>query len=239
MGLFDIFHKSKSILDAGILKGRTDRHSHILFGVDDGIKTLEDSLAVLAFDEEVGIKEVWCTPHIMEDVPNGTEMLQTRFEELCGLYPGPVRLHLAAEYMLDSLFVERFRRRDLLVMEDDMLLVETSCLSEPYDFQGLLATLMSAGYRPLLAHPERYIYMKMNEYALLRKMGVLFQLNLPSLTGYYGKEVRSRAEELLTKGMYFAYGSDCHSVGTLRHQYGDALLSRDVLRRVAVIGCDI
>lgn len=231
--------RRRTLQESGSLRGGTDRHSHILYGVDDGIGTASEALSALTYAEILGIGDLWCTPHIMEDVPNGTEMLQTRFEELCGLYPGPVRLHLAAEYMLDSLFVERFRRRDLLVMEDDMLLVETSCLSEPYDFQGLLATLMSAGYRPLLAHPERYIYMKMNEYALLRKMGVLFQLNLPSLTGYYGKEVRSRAEELLTKGMYFAYGSDCHSVGTLRHQYGDALLSRDVLRRVAVIGCDM
>ena len=76
---------------------RPDRHCHILFGVDDGVKTLEDSLAVLAYDEEVGIKEVWCTPHIMEDVPNTAGKLTKRFDELKAAYNGNIELHLAAE----------------------------------------------------------------------------------------------------------------------------------------------
>lgn len=229
----------RTLQESGALRGGTDRHSHILFGVDDGIGTVSEALSVLAYQELLGVNDVWCTPHIMEDVPNGTEMLRARFSELCALYSGPVHLHLAAEYMLDSLFVWRFRERDLLPMEDDMLLLETSCISAPYDFQGILSAVMSAGYRPLLAHPERYVYLKMTEYEQFRKMGVRFQLNLPSLTGYYGKEVRSRAETLLQKGMYFAYGSDCHNANAIRRQYGEAFLSRDVLKRVAVIGCDI
>ena len=76
MGFFDFIKRKQSLLESGVLKGLTDRHSHILFGVDDGLRTLEDSLAVLAYYEEIGISEVWCTPHIMEDVPNATEALR-------------------------------------------------------------------------------------------------------------------------------------------------------------------
>ena len=231
--------KRRTLHESGALRGGTDRHSHILYGVDDGIGTAAEALSVLAYEELLAVQDVWCTPHIMEDVPNETEMLKARFGELCGLYSGPVRLHLAAEYMLDTLFVERLSRGDLLVMEDDMLLVETSYISAPYDFYGIIGSILSAGYRPLLAHPERYIYLKTKDYANLRKMGVLFQLNLASLTGYYGKEVRVKAELLLKKGMYFAYGSDCHSCRSLRYQCDKMLLSGEVVRRVAMIGCDM
>lgn len=231
--------KRRTLHESGALRGGTDRHSHILFGVDDGIGTAAEALSVLAYEELLSVQDVWCTPHIMEDVPNETEMLKARFVELCSLYSGPVRLHLAAEYMLDNLFVERFSRGDLLVMENDMLLVETSFISAPYDFYGIIGSILSAGYRPLLAHPERYIYLKTKDYATLSKMGVLFQLNLASLTGYYGKEVRIKAELLLKTGMYFAYGSDCHSVRSLKYQCDRMLLSGEVTRRVAMIGCDM
>ena len=114
MGIFDFIRRKQSLLQSGVLQGATDRHCHILFGVDDGIRTLEDSLAVLAYDEEIGIQEVWCTPHIMEDVPNTTEALRERFAQLQEAYKGPIKLHLAAEYMLDTLFEERFKAGDLL-----------------------------------------------------------------------------------------------------------------------------
>ena len=231
--------KRRTLHESGALRGGTDHHSHILYGVDDGVGTTAEALSVLAYEELLAVQDVWCTPHIMEDVPNETEMLKMRFEQLCALYPGRLRLHLAAEYMLDGLFVERFRTRDLLVMEDDLLLVETSSISAPYDFYGLLAALMTEGYRPLLAHPERYIYLKMRDYDVLKKMGILFQLNLPSLAGAYGKDVRIKAEALLKRGMYFAVGSDCHRDRSIRYQYGEVLLSRDIIRRVAMIGCDV
>ena len=78
MGLFSRFHKPKSLKDLGYLKGKTDRHSHILYGVDDGISTLEESLSALKREEELGVAEVWCTPHVMEDVPNTSEYEASR-----------------------------------------------------------------------------------------------------------------------------------------------------------------
>ena len=148
------------------LPGFTDHHSHILFGVDDGVKTLEVSLRVLQRYEEIGIAEVWCTPHIMEDIPNTTQGLRERFAELTAAYQGPIRLHLAAEYMMDQLFEERLQNKDLLPLgaEGNRLLVETSYFNPPMGMHNILKRIKSQGYFPVLAHPERYVYMDKNDY---------------------------------------------------------------------------
>ena len=88
MGFLDFLKNRKSLQGSGVLKGAADHHSHILWGVDDGIKTPEDSLSVLAYEESLGVTYVWCTPHIMEDVPNTTEALKARFAELEDMYKG-------------------------------------------------------------------------------------------------------------------------------------------------------
>lgn len=229
MGIFDFFKRKQSLLDSGVLQGATDRHSHVLFGVDDGIRTLEDSLAVLAYDEEVGIKEVWCTPHVMEDVANTTEKLRERFAMLQEAYKGPIKLNLAAEYMLDTLFEERFHAGDLLTMEDNTVLVETSTWNPPPDMTGTLRRIQKAGYRPLLAHPERYRYLNEAGYERLYKMGIHFQLNLGSLVGYYGETAMGKARNLLEKGWYSDVGSDCHRLSTIKEQYTREVLTKDIL----------
>lgn len=235
MGLFGLFNSKRSLQESGILNGSTDRHTHILYGVDDGIKTHEDSLAALTFEESLGVKEVWCTPHIMEDVPNTTQALKARFQQLCGIYDGPIKLHLAAEYMIDTLWEERLEAGDLLLMEDDMLLMETSTVSPPYDLKGSLASAMSAGYRPLFAHPERCRFLEVRDCEDLVKMGVRLQLNIASLTGYYGQIARVKAEALLKKDMYFAYGSDCHRVRAIIEQYSRPELSKEIIQKLSII----
>lgn len=225
MGLFDIFRKRRSIASSLLLQGAEDRHCHVLFGVDDGIATLEDSLKVLEYDETVGVSDVWCTPHIMEDVPNTTEGLRQRFAELQQAYTGPIRLHLAAEYMLDNLFEERLKSGDLLTMGEDTILVETSTWNPPTNFRWTLKEIMKAGFHPLLAHPERYRYLEMKDYAELIKMGVKFQLNLGSLTGYYGEGTAKKAKTILKNGWYSHYGSDCHRLSSIKEQYSRETLS--------------
>ena len=226
---FDIFRKRKSILSSDVLRGREDRHSHILFGVDDGLKNLEDSLEVLAYLETVGISDLWCTPHIMEDVPNSTEALKNRFAELQNAYKGPVRLHLAAEYMLDTVFAQRLQDRDLLTMDDDVVLVETSVWNPPTEFYAMLEDIKRAGYHPLLAHPERYRYLRDKDYGKLYSMGVAFQLNLGSLVGYYGETAETKAKMILAKGWYSHIGSDCHRLATLKDQYNRDSLTSDIV----------
>lgn len=233
--MFGLFHPRKSILEAGLLKGCVDNHSHILYGLDDGVKTLEDSLAILAFLEEQGVSELWCTPHIMEDVPNTTEAIRTRFGELESVYRGGVRLRLAAEYMIDNLFEERLSRKDLLFHGDDTVLVETSSVSPPINLWEVLETMLKMGYRPLVAHPERYRYMERSDYARLHEMGCLFQMNLPSIVGFYGESARNRAMDLLDKGWYAMTGSDCHRFRALQAQYEARELKKDTLGKLALL----
>ncbi|MDR0955021.1 MAG: capsular biosynthesis protein [Rikenellaceae bacterium] len=206
------FQKRTSLKDSGVFQGFTEWHCHILPGVDDGVETLEESLKILSLYETLGIKTVWLTPHIMEDIPNTTAELRERFAELQGAYGGKVELHLAAENMLDNLFEERLAQNDLLPLGEkgDSLLVETSFLNPPMDLYGTLERIRSKGYHPVLAHPERYVYMGESDYGRLKAMNVKFQLNLFSLVGVYGSETKKKAERLLENGMYNLTGSDTH-----------------------------
>lgn len=214
--MFVLFRKG-TIGETGILHGLTDWHSHILPGVDDGLRSMEDSLDALSLYESLGISEVWLTPHVMEDVPNATEALRDRFAELRNAYKGPLRLYLAAEYMMDNLFERRLRDRDLLPLGTGgkHLLVETSYYNPPAGLVEILKSIKTAGYFPVLAHPERYMYMDMEDYSALMDSGVRLQLNLCSLVGMYGKEVQKKAFWLLRKGYFSIVGTDLHRLSQL------------------------
>ncbi len=230
--MFGLFQKKQSLLESGLLHDAVDNHSHILWGVDDGVKTQEDSLAILSYLEEAGLKELWLTPHTMEDVPNTTAGLQARFAEMKKLYRGSIVLHLASEYMIDTLFAERLEQRDLLLHGGNRVLVETSTWSPPLHLWETLGDMLDFGYTPILAHPERYRYMEEKDYARLHDMGVLLQLNLPSIIGHYGPGSQERAEMLLDKGWYVMAGSDCHRNKVIREWYDRPVLSKKVLKQL-------
>ena len=232
MGFFDFLKNRRSLQESGVLSGAVDRHTHILWGVDDGIRTQEDTLAVLAYVESLGITDLWCTPHIMEDTPNTTDGLRQRFAELQRAYTGGIRLHLAAEYMLDNLFDARLEAGDLLTMEGDTVLVETSTWNPPPGLYDAFRNLQKAGYHPLFAHPERYRYLSETGYENLHKMGIQFQMNLGSILGYYGDTAKAKAEFILEKGWYSALGSDCHRLKTIKEHYTRETLTASVLKHL-------
>lgn len=212
-----------------LLQGWTDWHSHILPGVDDGVRTLDESLQALAYYEEKGVKQVWLTPHIMTEEANTTERLKERYKKLQAAYNGPVQLHLAAENMLDRLFGERLEEGDLLTLPEDCLLVETSYLNPPIDFWEILHRIRVKGYWPVLAHPERYVYMGEKDYRRLRKEDVQLQLNLPSLAGLYGPAVQKKAVWMLKNGFYGRSGSDLHRPGVTRTAFEKASVKKGIL----------
>ena len=146
------FRKRQTLAQSGFFRGFVDWHCHILPGVDDGVQTMDEALHILAAYERLGIREVWLTPHIMEDIPNPTARLRERFAELLAAYKGNVVLNLAAENMLDKLFEERLEQGDLLPLGKDgrHLLVETSYFNPPMGLDDILRRIQAKGYYPLL-----------------------------------------------------------------------------------------
>ncbi len=211
------FSNKTSLKSSGIFAGFTDCHCHILPGVDDGVETMGEALAVLSRYEELGVRRVWLTPHVMEDVPNTPQELRHRFSLLRDAYKGDIELCLASENMLDGLFLERLRADELLPWgkEGNRLLVETSYYTPPVNFGSLLEETKKRGFFPVLAHPERYMYMQPGHYRELREAGVELQMNLFSLLGMYGERARKNALRIMNDGLYSYVATDLHSFATL------------------------
>lgn len=233
MGLF-----SRKAPLSVLFKGYVDCHSHILPGVDDGVQSTRESLSILSAYAKAGVREVWLTPHVMEDCPNTPASLRERFEYLTGKIEkegidSPV-LHLASENMMDSLFSERLESGEVLEHFPRHLLVETSYYNPPIDLQAILFNIRSKGYTPILAHPERYIYMKDKDYETLKSDGILFQLNLSSLVGFYGNEARRKAERFLSLGYYNYTGTDLHAKAML-DRYMQAFVDEKILEKVRAV----
>lgn len=225
-----------SVRDSGLLEGFCDCHCHLLPNVDDGVQEMQETLLILSHWEQVGMRDVWLTPHIMEDIPNEPEALIDRFEKVKGNYSGSIKLHLASENMLDNQFLIRLKDCNLLPLGSGkkQLLVETSYYNPPMDMDGFFERIKEKGYTSILAHPERYQYMDMKDYKLWKDKGVLLQLNVPSLVGAYGPEVQWKAEKMLDKGMYDYCGTDTHSIRFAEY-FLNSKISKKTVKKVQAI----
>lgn len=210
------FFQSKPALKDLIPDNHIDIHSHLLPGIDDGAKTFEDSLRLIQALNSFGISQFITTPHIIQHVWDNTheQILDKKNETVLELekhhFTAPLRT--AAEYLMDDAFVQRFKSEKLLTLKDNYVLVEMSYINAPMQLYSILFDLQVAGYIPVLAHPERYLFYHSNfdNYLNLKKAGCLFQLNLLSVVGYYGSTIAKIAEQLLQKGMYTYVGTDVH-----------------------------
>lgn len=234
------FRKHINLANSGIFREFIDWHCHLLPGVDDGVQTMEETLQILSFYEKLEVKEIWLTPHVMEDIPNTTASLKVCFEKLKATYRGNIALHLSAENMLDNLFEERLEKNDFLPLGKGRkhLLVETSYFNPPMELSNILLRIKSKGYVPILAHPERYNYMDENDYRQLKGLNVKFQLNLFSLVGAYGTGVRKKAEWLMKNSFYELAGSDTHSFTILETNLYKRKLYKPVVNRYSKLICD-
>ena len=222
--MFSIRH---SLLKSGILRGKTDIHCHLLPGVDDGSPDVAHSLEMLTWMEQtIGFRRVWLTPHVMQDTSNDAPSLRQVFDAFRLAYQGQLSLHLSSEYMLDACFSSHLHG-DLLPLPGQHLLVETSYMSAPPGFFDLLLEVWHQGYRPVIAHPERYMYMDELDYEALKAKGYDFQLNLLSLSGYYGRRPKDAAEALLQRGYYDFVGTDLHHLD----RYDDYLYRMKLTRK--------
>lgn len=210
--MFFLRHKT-NIVDTGFFSGFTDFHAHILPGVDDGVKRPEEALSILSLYKQLGIKQVYFTPHLMRDIANASLNLTAAFENFTLQYRGAVKLFLAGEYMLDGGYMKHLNA-GLLCYPNRRVLTETSYMQAPVNMLEMLYSTSLTGYQPVIAHPERYMYMSDSNYRALKRYGYAFQLNLFSLAGLYGPRVMANANTLLEQGLYDLIGTDIHSLSS-------------------------
>ncbi|MFY9243727.1 MAG: CpsB/CapC family capsule biosynthesis tyrosine phosphatase [Polaribacter sp.] len=212
------FFKSKEIsLNEFFPEGFVDIHSHLLPGIDDGAKDLDDSIALIEKMASYGIKKFITTPHILGDLyPNTPGIIKSKLEEVRNELKKRnitgISIDAAAEYMMDEQFSAILDKGDLMTLKDNLVLVEMSYFSPPINLYDILFQLQLKGYKPVLAHPERYFTYHNNpkEFQKLKTAGCLFQLNLLSFTEHYGKPVQKTTQLLLKQGLYDFVGSDTH-----------------------------
>ncbi len=200
-----------------------DIHSHLLPGIDDGAKNLDDSLELIKTMYSYGIKNFVTTPHVLGDVyPNSSALILEKTEivkkELLARGFNDISFRSAAEYMMDEQFIERLKKKDILTLKDNFILVEMSYFNAPYNLFDILFEIQLKGYKPVLAHPERYNFYHndFQKYYQLKKSGCVFQLNLLSLTEQYGKGVQKITQKLLKENLYDYVGTDTHHYNHLK-----------------------
>lgn len=217
-------HKKVDIISAGWLEGMTDIHCHLVPAVDDGSRSLDETRQLIEAMRSIGIQRIITTPHIYRRYPhNDSSTLQQELERLLpDLSDLGVPLMLGAEHMLDEGFEAHLAKPLLTLGTSKYLLVETSFVGAPLDLFRLIQQVISAGAIPMLAHPERYLYMNDRTYDQLRGAGCAFQLNLFSLTGMYGEQVQRRAQQLLERGVYSFVGTDTHRIELFRRTISSA-----------------
>ncbi len=193
----------------------TDMHSHLIPGIDDGVKISSESFAVIDQLQELGYKKIITTPHIMTDYYGNTaQSVMSAYDQFLPQlrdHGYTIPFECAAEYYLDEKVLGLVAQKEkLLTFGDRYFLFETNAMSEPVQLKEFIFSLTSQAYRPILAHPERYQYMTLAKAEDLRDRGVLLQINLLSLLGYYGPPIQKMTSKLIDRGLVDLMGSDCH-----------------------------
>ena len=216
MGLFSKSKPATGRVDFSLLKA--DMHSHLLPGIDDGSPDIETSLQLIKGMNELGFTKLITTPHIMWDMYKNTrEIILEKLELLRAAVKAEglqVEINAAAEYFLDDYVAGLLKNNEpLLTVSGKMVLVEFSLANPSMSLKEILFEMQMQGYQPIIAHPERYIYLERNKefYEELKDIGCLFQLNLLSLNNHYGKSVYELAQYLIKKGYYDLVGTDLHN----------------------------
>ncbi len=228
------FFKSKPILKDLIPDNHIDIHSHLLPSIDDGSKSMDETELLIKSLANFGIKKFITTPHVMNSIyPNTSEKINQalmKTEEEFKFRKLNLPLKAAAEYFMDDIFLEKLKSEKLLTLKDNFVLVEMSYMNPPINLYDIIFEIQIAGYKPVLAHPERYFYFHKSfaEYLKLKKSGCLFQLNFLSCVGYYGADVAKTADELLKKGLIDYVGSDVHHKNHINAFY-EKIITKDKL----------
>lgn len=210
--LFNLKSKPK-LLDL-INNEYVDIHSHILPGIDDGPESINDSINLISKIKDVGFKKIIATPHTYNQVYNNTnETIKESYDLLMNSFSLDMKISYASEYMLDHTILEKIKNRSILCLKNNYVLVEMSFMAAPNNLSEIIFEIITNGYIPILAHPERYRFLHGNlqNFINLKKIGCEFQLNLLSVTGYYGAQITKISEYLLKSDLIDYVGSDIHN----------------------------
>jgi tyrosine-protein phosphatase YwqE len=195
---------------------RVDLHSHLLPGLDDGVADFDEAIRVIRQLHDLGYQKFITTPHIKSDryhnTPEGIEKKWTELKTVLDQHHLPVQIEIAAEYYLDTWLINHVNdHKPVMTFGNNYFLFEMNYMSEPYQLNDFIFKLFTLGYKPVLAHPERYLFMTLQKAEDLFSRGVLLQVNTMSFTDYYNKTVRRLAQQIVDNRWISFLGSDCHS----------------------------
>ncbi|HWB62646.1 MAG TPA: CpsB/CapC family capsule biosynthesis tyrosine phosphatase [Chitinophagales bacterium] len=222
---------------------RADMHSHLIPGIDDGAKTMEDTIALLQGLKELGFKKIVTSPHVMADgYTNSTETIikgRDAVREAIKQNNIDIEFDAAAEYNIDESLYPKIEKKDLLTFTRNYILVEMPFLAKPTIMGDIVYKLQTAGYNVVLAHPERYSYFHEKDfhtYHSLKDKNIFFQINIASLCGAYGKGARYTAIRMINEHMVNFVGTDLHGANhlnilreCLKERYLEKILTYDKL----------
>ena len=207
-------NKEHESLNFSVLK--TDIHSHFIPGIDDGSPDMETTIALIEKMQALGFKKIITSPHVMSDFyQNSSELILNGLDNVrqeLKVKNINIELDAIAEYYIDYEFEQKIGKERFLTFGDNYLLVELSFIEEPRNLFDIIFKLQLEGYKVVLAHPERYNYYTMKDYEELISRGVVLQINLLSLIGYYSKQIKIKTESLINSGMIRFVGTDCHNM---------------------------
>ena len=215
MNWFSKFKKKElEPIDFSVLK--TDMHSHLIPGIDDGAQTMDESLELIFALQDLGFSKLITTPHTMSDfykntpeiINLGKKKVQQKLQEL----NNDILLESASEYYVDFEFQNEIGANKFLVFGAKYILIEFPFMEAPKNIDDIIFQLQLQGYNVVLAHPERYLYYTLKDYKKLTDKGVLLQLNLLSIIGYYSPEVKKQAQKLIEENLVSFVGTDCHNM---------------------------
>ncbi|MCH9741458.1 MAG: capsular biosynthesis protein, partial [Epsilonproteobacteria bacterium] len=201
----------------------TDIHSHLIPGIDDGAVDIETSIQLIEELKNLGYTKLITTPHVSDIFPNTTKDILEGYRGLKSELLQrniTIELEVAAEYYADEYFGKLLESKDILSFgKENYLLFELSYFTPPHDIDNLIYEIQLKGYTPVLAHPERYLYWHydFNRYYELKEMGVLFQINLNSISGYYNEGIQLIVEQLIKNSLVDFVGSDTHHMTHIKN----------------------
>lgn len=234
--MFTFFTKKTFLID--YLDGFIDIHNHLLPGIDDGAKTVEDSITLLKEFSSFGVTNFVATPHIMNNYyPNTPDSIRKSHALLQNALLQndlkDISISASAEHMIDDNFEDILEKNEVMPLRKNYLLVEMSYLQPSINFNEAINKIASHRLFPILAHPERYVFLHKSSslYQKHKSQGILFQLNLLSLGNYYGSEVQKAAHKLLENGLIDFAASDCHNITQL-NALKELKLSNKTLQKI-------